>query len=105
MSVMHPYRPMQEVLSEWAEEVAAKVGRSADDIRTRGIGATDFSPLKSIEIRYPGGMVVQIPFAFVVFRREQSVAAVFSEHAGYMEFVLPEETTVIEITQSPYHQE
>lgn len=105
MSVMSPSRPMKEVLHDWSEEVAVKVGRSADDIRERGIGATDFSPMNSVEIRYPSGLVVQVPFAFAVLRREQGLAAVFSEHAGYMEFVLPEETIVSKITRSCYHQE
>jgi hypothetical protein len=104
MSVMRPHRPMQDVLSDWAEEVAAKVGRSVDDILARGIGASDFSPFRSVEIRYPSGMIVQVPFAFAVMRREEGLAAVFSEHAGYIEFVLPEETTVIEIVRSHYYQ-
>ncbi len=105
MSVMPATRPMQDVLSDWAEEVAAKIGRPKDQILAKGLGATDFSPLRSIEIRYPNGMIIQIPFAFVVLRRNEGLAAVFSEHSGYMEFVLPEETAVIEINQSFYRQE
>jgi hypothetical protein len=96
---------MQAVLSDWADEVAAKIGRPNDQILAKGLGASDFSTSRSVEIRYPNGMIVQIPFAFAVFRREEGLAAVFSEHGGYMEFVLPTETVVIENHQSFYYQE
>ena len=102
--LIRPWRPMQEVLGDWTDELSVRLNRSADSIRSKGLGATDFSPLESVDIRYPSGMAVHVPFAFAVFRPSSNLCAVFSEHAGYLEFEMPEETRVISTRQDWYHQ-
>lgn len=99
--LLKPWRPMQDMLDDWAPELAARLGRDVDRIRTRGLGATDFSPLDSVEIRH-GDMTVRIRFAFAVIRPEQNIVAVFSEHWGHLEYGLMEDTVVAQIHEEIY---
>ncbi|WP_457350175.1 hypothetical protein [Roseateles sp. P5_D6] len=64
----------------------------------------DFSPERYVEIRYPFGCTHKINAAFVVVRPAASLAAVFSEHAGYLEFELVEGCAVVEIREDIYWQ-
>lgn len=102
---MKPLRPWKEVLSEWAPDIALKLGRAESDIRSKGLSAYDFSPCRSVEVRYPYGASHRFTFAFAVIRQEARQAAVFSEHAGYIEFDLIEDCEVVEIHENVYRQQ
>jgi hypothetical protein len=101
---MRPLRPPREVLRDWSTELSAKLGRPQDEIITRGLTAHDFSPDSSVEVRDPSGMVVRFSFAFAVIRPTSSQAAVFTEHSGYVEFDLIEDSVVAEIQENIYRQ-
>jgi len=98
---MKPRRPPKEVLRDWASEVALKLQRSAEELLARGLGASDFSASRSVEIRFPG-VTHRFSFAFAVVRPNTGEAAVFSEHAGYVEFQLVDECVVAEISEETY---
>lgn len=102
--LMKRVRPMREMIEDWAPELAARLGRSEQAIRERGLGAMDFSPLRSVEIRH-GDFTVRVRFAFAVIRPEQAVVAVFSEHWGYAEYGLMEGTVVAQIHEDIYTHE
>jgi hypothetical protein len=102
---MLPPRAWKDVISDWAPELGVKLNRDEDRIRTRGLGASDFSPSSWVEIRYPHGATHRFSFAFAVVRPTEHKAAVFSEHAGYLEFELTEETIVAEIHEEIYRHE
>ncbi len=99
---MRPPRTWQEMIEDWAPELSAKLGRSISEIETKGLVATDFSPSTFVEIRDPAGMTTRFSFAFALIRSKKSVAAVFSEHYGYMEFDLIEDSIVAEIHEDIY---
>ncbi|KAB8196210.1 hypothetical protein FKV24_004495 [Lysobacter maris] len=90
------------MIKDWAPELSAKLGRPVSEIESKGLGATDFSPSRFVEIRDPAGRVTRFSLAFALVRPEKSVAAVFSEHYGYMEFDLVEDSVVAEIHEDIY---
>lgn len=102
---MKPIRPWKEVLNEWAAELAVKLGRPEAEIRTKGLTAYDFSMSSRVEVRYPYGLTHRIAGSFAVIRPEKRQTAVFSEHAGYIEFDLIEDCEVLEIHEDFYRQE
>jgi hypothetical protein len=102
---LRPVRPFTEVLNDWAAELALKLGRPEDELRKRGLSAADFSPACAVEVRYPFGCKHRIESAFAVIRPQARQAAVFSEHAGYLEFDLVEDCVVAEIQEHIYRQE
>jgi hypothetical protein len=101
---MRPIRTWREMIVDWAPELSAKLGRPMDAILDKGLSALDFGA-SSVEIRDPGGMTTRIELAFALIRPEQNLAAVFSEHCGYLEFDLTEDSVVAEIHEEIYvHQ-
>jgi hypothetical protein len=102
--MMQPLRPAREVLRDWVSELAKKLGRSEAEILSKGIGGRDFVAGHSVQVRYPTGLTMTFPLAFAVLRPELKMAAVFSEHEGYVEFVLEEDAVVAEIHESAYVQ-
>ena len=99
---MRPIRPWREMIADWAPELSTKLGRPVDVILDKGLGALDFGASSSVEIRHPGGMTTRIELAFALIRPEQNIAAVFSEHCGYLEFDLREDSVVAEIREEIY---
>lgn len=95
-------RHWQEIVTDWAPELSDKLGRPASEIASRGISALDFSPSKFVEVRESCGKVTRFALAFALVRPEQSVAVVFSEHSGYIEFDLLEDTAIVEIHEHVY---
>jgi hypothetical protein len=93
------------MIVNWAPELSAKLGRPVDAILDKGLSALDFGANSSVEIRDPGGMTTRIELAFAVIRPEQNLAAVFSEHCGYLEFDLREDSVVAEIREEIYIHE
>lgn len=102
---MKPLRPMKEVLVDWAQELSERLERPRDRIVAEGLSAYDFSPCDAVEIRQPSGMTVRFGYAFAVIRPTMKQAAVFTEHDGYVEFDLFEDTVVAEISERLYRQE
>ena len=96
MSMM-ALRPMKDVILDWLPELAARLGRSAEELERHGLSASDFSSSCTVEIRYPYGHVHRIMLAFALVRPSARLAAVFSEHAGYSEFELIDECVIAEI--------
>ncbi len=101
---MKRLRPLKEVLRDWAPEVASKLKRQEAELVVRGLSATDFSSCQAVEVRLPG-VTHRFSFAFAVIRRETGEAAVFSEHAGYVEFQLADDDVVAEIVEDIYRHE
>lgn len=101
---MKPLRPTREVLIDWEPELSLKLGRPVEVIPSRGLTGYDFSPAVSVEIRDPAGMRTRVEFAFALIRPGQNLAAVFSEHCGYMEFDLLPGMAVAEIREVIYTQ-
>lgn len=85
-----------EVVNVWAEHLATRLGRSADEIRNRGLSAYDFSAENYVKLNFGDGSVAEFKHAFACINREDSVVAVFAEHCGYLEFWLVPEMEVIE---------
>ncbi len=71
-------------------------------LKSGGTSALDFGASSSVEIRGPGGMTIRIELAFALIRPDQNITAVFSEHCGYMEFDLMEDSVVAEIHEEIY---
>ncbi len=105
MTNMLTPRPWRDVLTDWANELSIKLKRDEAHIRSHGLSASDFSSLSWVEVRYPHGATHRFSFAFAVVRPGQAKAAVFSEHAGYLEFGLTEDTVVAEIHEDLYRHE
>jgi hypothetical protein len=102
---LKPLRAVKEVLNDWAAELAVKLNRPEFELRKRGLSVCDFSPARSVEVRYPFGCTHKISSAFAVVRPQAGLAAVFSEHAGYLEFELIEDCVVAEIHEDTYRHE
>lgn len=102
---MKPIRHWKEVLNEWAAELSVKLGRPEADIRSKGLSAYDFSMSNRVEVRYPYGLTHRITASFALIRPEKRQAAVFSEHAGYIEFDLIKDCEIVEIHEDFYRQE
>lgn len=90
-----------DVVRDWAEELSIKLGRSAQELRARGLGARDFSHARRVELRSRSGFFVAVPLSFCVIDETKGVA-VFSEHDGYLEFSLDEDDEVTEIVEDRY---
>lgn len=99
---MRPLRTSQQMIRDWAPELSSRLGRTVSLIEDKGLTARDFSPSRFVEIRDSGGQVARFSFAFMLIRPAQSVAAVFSEHDGYMEFDLEQDSVVAEIHEDIY---
>jgi hypothetical protein len=82
-----------QVLDEWAAEVAAAVGRSVEQVRNKGLGASDFPLDHDLRIELVDGSFVQFRYAFAVPSTAKRAIAVFTEHCGY--HVFPEHEAVI----------
>lgn len=103
---MKPLRPEHEVLQDWVHEVAEKLGRSVASLLEHGLRADeDFSCLRSVEVRPGMDMCVRFESAFAVIRPESAQAAVFTEHAGYVEFDLEQDAVVAEIVETVYRHD
>ena len=75
-------RHSQEIRDLFAEPLAARLGRTADEIRD-GLGARDFPGNEDVEVTFVDGSTMSFRYAFVVFDAAQGIAGVFTEHCGY----------------------
>ena len=84
---MHPVpRLAQQLLSEWAEELALHLDRPAEEIQRKGLGARDFPNDGSLHVKLMDGSFVQFEYAFHLVSAEKFAIAVFTEHCGYHVF-------------------
>lgn len=70
----------KSVLTDWAPELAKRLGRSEEEIRVRGLGAGDFSPSRAVEIKLVDGSHARFAYAFANVSKERHAVAVFTEH-------------------------
>lgn len=73
---------------EWADELAAYLGRSADEIRSRGLRAGDFPSRHDLIVTWMDGSTARFRYAFHLIRESEQALAVFTEHCGYHVFPL-----------------
>ena len=91
---MYPVpRLAEQILQEWADDVAAKVGRSAEEVREKGLGASDFPLDHDLRVELMDGSYVQFRYAFAVESQKWRAIARFTEHCGY--HVYPHHEAVI----------
>jgi hypothetical protein len=95
-------RTPKETLYDWASELSERLGRTIDQIRTKGLSTDDFSPSHSVDIDFAEGSHAHFAFAFAVVSPQREMVAVFTEHCGYMVFALAPEMRVVENTQREY---
>ena len=83
----------RQLVTDWAEVLADRVGRSSELITTDGLRATDFPCTEpDIVIEFDDGSMVRFRCAFAVSSPDQQTIAVFTEHCGH--HLLPGGTTV-----------
>src|SRR5262245_36641444 len=91
---MYPVpRLADQILEEWAEELASHLGRSVSELRAKGLGASDFPLDHELRVALMDGSFVQFRYAFAVASEAKRAIAVFTEHCGY--HVFPNHDAVI----------
>jgi len=98
-------RKQREVLADWANDLSTRLGRSAEEIRGKGLSAYDFSPSQRVRLNFGDGSFAEFRYAFACIRRESAQVAIFTEHCGYLEFSLAPEMEVIETQDTFYRHE
>lgn len=88
LMVINMKRIGQEILNDWKEKVASKLGRSVEEISARGLSATDFNGSSKVILSHPGELECVFNHAFSIVDAEAGKVAVFTEHCGYHEFYL-----------------
>jgi hypothetical protein len=78
-------RHMAEIRDAFAEPLARRLGREADDIR-EGLGAGDFRGDESVRITLCDGSTMELRYAFYVESEDGRRVGVFTEHCGYHVF-------------------
>lgn len=78
-------RHMAELRDAFAEPLARRLGRDADDIR-EGLGAGDFRVDESVHVTLCDGSKLELRYAFYVESDDKRRVGVFSEHGGYFVF-------------------
>jgi hypothetical protein len=76
-------RHMHAIREVFAEPLAARCGRSVEEVRSRGLRAHDFRSNEGIELTLPDGSTMALRYAFFVHDEAQGVIGVFTEHCGY----------------------
>ena len=71
------------VIDDWAEVLATHLGRPADEIRGRGLSASDFVHGDVTHIDFQDGSTARFAYSFFVVDIERGRVGVFTEHCGY----------------------
>lgn len=100
---MKNVRRPKDLLTDWATELSLRLGRSEESIVEKGISLADLG-VDTVEVRTAGGATYRFPNAFSLVRPTSAVAAVFSEHDGYIEFEMTVDDVVVEIRESFYYR-
>ena len=75
---------------DWADELAAALGRPADAIRSEGLGAGDFPAEGLLQVKLADGSLLRFRYALYVVRPGEHALGVFTEHCGHHVFPLHE---------------
>lgn len=73
---------------DWADELAAVLGRPADEIRSDGLGAGDFPGEGVLQVRLADSSTLRFRYALHAVRPSEHALAVFTEHCGHHVFPL-----------------
>jgi hypothetical protein len=76
----------RDIKDLFAEPLAARLGRTAAEIRERGLGAGDFRCDGHIDLTLCDGSTMSLQYAFAVVDVERRIVGVFTEHCGYFCF-------------------
>ncbi len=98
-------RLWKEVVTDWAGELSARLGRSKEELVNHGLCAADFPPTCCVEVRFADGSFAQFKFAFAVVSEKKNHVVVFTEHCGYFEFPLVPEMEVVQTGEDYYRNE
>ena len=79
---------LQAHIHDWADELAATLGRPADDIRRDGLSTSDFPSNSQLHVKLMDGSWLRFRHAFHVLRQSEHALAIFTEHCGYHVFPL-----------------
>lgn len=71
---------MADVVGLFAERLAAKLGRTARDLRKQGLEAADFRVNEDVRMILCGGSTLSFRHAFAVVDPERHIVGVFTEH-------------------------
>ena len=78
----------QSLIEKWKEKLSERLGRSEDELSTKGLGAADFSSNSTVRLDNPDNLHCIFERAFCLIDAERGRVAVFTEHSGYHEFYL-----------------
>lgn len=78
----------QYLVEEWKENLAEKLGRSAEQISKQGLSAKDFSCSQKVILDRPDEMKCVFEKAFCIIDEGRGKVVVFTEHCGYHVFYL-----------------
>jgi hypothetical protein len=102
---IHPVpRLAEQLLSDWAEELSQRLSRPVEQIRSQGLGASDFPTGESLHIKLIDGSFVQFEYAFHVVNPAKFAIAVFTEHCGYHLFPFHEAVVSRVVSETLYIQ-
>lgn len=79
-------RHRKEIRTEFAGALAARLGRTEDEIAERGLFAGDFGINEEVDLTLDDGSTMHLRYAFYVLDAEGGRLGVFSEHCGYFSF-------------------
>lgn len=71
------------LVRDWAGKLAETLGRPAEELRAKGLGAGDFPSGHDLHIRLADGSFVCFRYAFCLVNEKTLRLAVFTEHCGY----------------------
>ena len=85
-----------QILTHWADELSAALGRPKEQILRDGLSASDFPANQTLTLLFPDRSTAHFRYAFFVRSTPRRQLAVFTEHCGY--HVFPAVETVVERT-------
>jgi hypothetical protein len=76
----------QLILTHWADELSAALGRPKEQILQDGLAASDFPANQDLTLTFPDRSTACFHYAFFVSSTSRRQLAVFTEHCGYHVF-------------------
>ena len=97
---MYPVpRLANQIISEWAEELASYFGGSVEAFRKEPTGLLSF-PHKTVRVELMDGSSVEFKYAFFLVSETKNAIAVFTEHCGHHVFPFHESKVFFDGTLS-----
>lgn len=91
------YKQRKQLVLFWLAELEEVLGRSAEEIKTKGLSATDFPTGSRLRLTFPDKSEVRFNYAFHIQSEAKGVIAVFTEHCGY--HVFPSNGTIVSFSK------